>query len=196
VCSLPPCGGGVGRGVMRRDNDGATCEGIARPPPHPQPLPTRGRGAHRAQGANVFQVSDDALPAILGGWRRAAHALKGQSALLGVTGRAGARGCVARQRSPAAAYWRVRSAVLIRSLTGCGSCPAASLNGGLSRRSTTAKRVTSPLRYEFRNSGLVLNDKHPFHCPFAPTMQEGARMPSRPYILLPSTGLRRMARTR
>src|SRR5262249_8677595 len=105
-------------------------------------------------------------------------------------------GCVARQRSPAAAYWRVRSAVLIRSLTGCGSCPAASLNGGLSRRSTTAKRVTSPLRYEFRNSGLVLNDKHPFHCPFAPTMQEGARMPSRPYILLPSTGLRRMARTR
>src|SRR5437660_11195732 len=33
VCSLPPCGGGVGRGVVRRDNDRATCEGIALPPP-------------------------------------------------------------------------------------------------------------------------------------------------------------------
>src|SRR5436853_435795 len=42
VCSLPPCGGGLGRGVVlwamlvRVSHD-----------PHPQPLPTRGRGVHR-----------------------------------------------------------------------------------------------------------------------------------------------------
>ena len=42
VCSLPPCGGGLGRGVavVSRETS-ANCY------PHPQPLPTRGRGAHR-----------------------------------------------------------------------------------------------------------------------------------------------------
>src|SRR5262249_23478949 len=38
-----PLWGGVGRGVMRRDNDGATCDGIALPPP-PTP-PHKGEGS-------------------------------------------------------------------------------------------------------------------------------------------------------
>src|SRR5690348_1002997 len=40
--SLPPCGGGLGRGVVQ-------CE-TAVVHPHPRPLPARGRGAHRASG--------------------------------------------------------------------------------------------------------------------------------------------------
>src|SRR5262245_12001877 len=47
-CSLPPCGGGLGRGVMRRDNGGATCEGIALPPP-PTP-PHKGEGSAASAG--------------------------------------------------------------------------------------------------------------------------------------------------
>src|SRR5262245_51203276 len=43
VYSLPPCGGGLGRGVMRRDDDGATCKKIALPPP-PTP-PHKGEGS-------------------------------------------------------------------------------------------------------------------------------------------------------
>src|SRR5262249_45946973 len=43
VYSLPPCGGELGRGVMRRDNDGATCKRIALPPP-PAP-PHKGEGS-------------------------------------------------------------------------------------------------------------------------------------------------------
>jgi hypothetical protein len=42
VGSLPPCGGGLGRGVARF----ASLIAISHDP-HPQPLPTRGRGAHR-----------------------------------------------------------------------------------------------------------------------------------------------------
>ena len=33
VCSLPPCGGGLGRGVMRVKLGSASREGIALPPP-------------------------------------------------------------------------------------------------------------------------------------------------------------------
>src|SRR6185312_4964507 len=41
VCSLPPWGGGVGRGVV------VVAGGVSsNTDPHPQPLPTRGRGAH------------------------------------------------------------------------------------------------------------------------------------------------------
>lgn len=57
------------------------------------------------------------------------------------------------QRLPAAAYWRLRSVAVIRSLTEAGSPPAASLPGGLSSRSTTATRVISPVRKAFRNAG-------------------------------------------
>src|SRR5947209_8620491 len=39
ACSLPPCGGGLGRGVVVVAPDVSTHH------PHPQPLPTRGRGA-------------------------------------------------------------------------------------------------------------------------------------------------------
>src|SRR5262249_47301716 len=50
ICSLPPCGGGLGRGVVRRDNGGATCEGNrATPTPNPgegsAPSASRGRTA-------------------------------------------------------------------------------------------------------------------------------------------------------
>src|SRR5258708_6761025 len=48
VCSLPPCGGGLGRGVVRL----ATLVPLSLNP-HPQPLPTRGRGAHRVRGTCV-----------------------------------------------------------------------------------------------------------------------------------------------
>jgi hypothetical protein len=50
VCSLPPCGGGLGRGVMRL----ATLVRQSHYP-HPQPLPARGRGAHRARGTVLRQ---------------------------------------------------------------------------------------------------------------------------------------------
>src|SRR5262249_15632054 len=43
MCSLPPCGGGLGRGVMRLRVSGATCERIALPPP-PTP-PHKGEGS-------------------------------------------------------------------------------------------------------------------------------------------------------
>src|SRR5271166_829415 len=38
ICSLPPCGGGLGRGVVRLATPSATSHD-----PHPQPLPTRTR---------------------------------------------------------------------------------------------------------------------------------------------------------
>src|ERR1700704_2617483 len=55
VCSLPPCGGGLGRGgggefvVVARDAS-ANCY------PHPQPLPTRGRGADRVCGSRALNL--------------------------------------------------------------------------------------------------------------------------------------------
>src|SRR6478735_8964084 len=48
VCSLPPCGGGVGRGVVVGSRDVS-----ANTYPHPQPLPTRGRGAHRVSREDI-----------------------------------------------------------------------------------------------------------------------------------------------
>src|SRR5215471_10475609 len=53
VCSLPPCGGGVGRGVVVVARDAST-----NVDPHPQPLPTRGRGAHRVRGAIVHSTQE------------------------------------------------------------------------------------------------------------------------------------------
>src|SRR5262249_18563119 len=48
VCSLPPCRGGVGRGVV------VTARGAsANSDPHPQPLPARGRGGDRVRGTRV-----------------------------------------------------------------------------------------------------------------------------------------------
>ena len=41
----PTCGGGLGRGVVRLATLSPTSHD-----PHPQPLPTRGRGAHRSRG--------------------------------------------------------------------------------------------------------------------------------------------------
>src|SRR5215813_8258381 len=48
-----------GEGVVRRDVGGASCEESH--DPHRQPLPTRGRGAHRACGANVLQAQTNML---------------------------------------------------------------------------------------------------------------------------------------
>src|SRR5262245_38362377 len=59
VCSLPPCGGGLGRGVVQRENDRTTCEGIARPPP-PSP-PHKGEGsAPSARRGCASSMSEDA----------------------------------------------------------------------------------------------------------------------------------------
>src|SRR5712692_2254838 len=49
VCSLPPCGGGLGRGVARL----AMLVPLSHDP-HPQPLPTRGRGAAPAFASRVL----------------------------------------------------------------------------------------------------------------------------------------------
>jgi hypothetical protein len=60
VCSLPPCGGGLGRGVaVMAQATSANCY------PHPQPLPTRGRGAHRA--CRNCPASNSTGPALV--WR-------------------------------------------------------------------------------------------------------------------------------
>src|SRR5262245_25109668 len=45
--------GGVGIEVVERDSR-QNCD------PHPQPLPTRGRGAHRIRGADVLQTETNA----------------------------------------------------------------------------------------------------------------------------------------
>src|SRR5262249_40824666 len=52
----PLVGEGWGGGVVQRDSDGATCEGIALPPP--QPLPTRERGCPRVSRDNdIFSLA-------------------------------------------------------------------------------------------------------------------------------------------
>jgi hypothetical protein len=56
VCSLPPCGGGLGRGVMHF----ATSVHQSHDP-HPQPLPTRGRRAHRVHGTVLRPVHRESL---------------------------------------------------------------------------------------------------------------------------------------
>src|SRR6266702_5597963 len=60
VCSLPPCGGGLGRGVVRL----STSVHESRDP-HPQPLPTRGRGARRVRGIVLHQAQRRARQSLL-----------------------------------------------------------------------------------------------------------------------------------
>ena len=65
VCSPPPCGGGLGRGVVVMAR-AASANGY----PHPQPLPTRGRGValskvqgpHRARGNSfAFRLTEPVI---------------------------------------------------------------------------------------------------------------------------------------
>src|SRR5213593_4140771 len=51
VCSLPPCGGGLGRGVVHVGNEGAA---IATPTPNPSPQ----GGGERTECAALFCVED------------------------------------------------------------------------------------------------------------------------------------------
>src|SRR6266403_6042174 len=51
VCSPPPCGEGLGVGVVRFWAGGATEISPHHPPP--QPSPTRGEGADRARGSSI-----------------------------------------------------------------------------------------------------------------------------------------------
>src|SRR5207245_952472 len=54
--SLPPCGGGTGRGVAN------SCPEDTRLNPPPQPSPTRGEGARRASGARCDSYRFAGIP--------------------------------------------------------------------------------------------------------------------------------------
>src|SRR5262245_37152240 len=60
VCSLPPCGGGLGRGVMRCDDGGAACERIALPPPLTPPH--KGEGNTPSAWGECTEYVEDSAP--------------------------------------------------------------------------------------------------------------------------------------
>jgi hypothetical protein len=53
VCSPPPCGEGLGVGVVQLFAGGANVTSLRYPPP--QPSPARGEGAHRVRSEGVHR---------------------------------------------------------------------------------------------------------------------------------------------